>query len=55
VLSASRLVPQNLIYVLARGEGFREPPAAPILTRGLGDGTLRFTVDDVVTQKVRPV
>ena len=39
----------------ARERPARLPPAVPLETRGLFDGTIRFEPDDVVTVKVRPV
>jgi hypothetical protein len=55
-LTAGRaLVPQGLVFELARERPARLPPAMPLETRGLFDGTLRFEPDDVAMVKVRPV
>ncbi|HJQ24896.1 MAG TPA: DUF2723 domain-containing protein [Blastocatellia bacterium] len=48
--------PRGLIFqVVNKGSGFMEPPAAPLVTRGLNDGSLKFEDDDVVKVKVMPV
>jgi hypothetical protein len=49
------LVPQGLVFELARERPARLPPAVPLETRGLFDGSIRFEPDDVVAVKVRPV
>lgn len=55
-LTAGRaLVPNGLLFELARERPARAPQAVPLRTRGLFDGTIRFEPDDVVTVKVRPV
>jgi transmembrane protein TMEM260 (protein O-mannosyltransferase) len=55
-LTAGRaLVPHGLVFELARERPARLPPAVPLVTRGLFDGSIRFEPDDVVTVKVRPV
>ena len=49
-------VPRGLVFqVINKGGGFMEPPAAPLETRGLNDGSLKFEDDDVVKAKVLPV
>lgn len=50
-----QLVPQGLVFRLARGKGFHDLPDVPLQTRGLADGTLRFDKYDVVNLKVLPV
>ncbi len=50
-----QLVPQGLVFNLASDQSFRDLPDAPLQTRGLADGTLRFEKDDVVNLKVLPV
>jgi hypothetical protein len=50
-----QLVPQGLVFYLARDQNFRDLPDAHLQTRGLADGTLRFEKDDVVNLKVLPV
>jgi tetratricopeptide (TPR) repeat protein len=53
--AAYQLVPQGLVFQLVRERTFHDPTEAPLRTRGLADGTLRFELDDVVQQKVFPV
>jgi tetratricopeptide (TPR) repeat protein len=50
-----QLVPQGLVFYLARDKSFHDLPDAHLQTRGLADGTLRFEKDDVVNLKVLPV
>ena len=50
-----QLVPQGLVFNLATDQGFHDPPDLHLRTRGLADGTLRFSDDDVVKLKVLPV
>lgn len=53
--SAYQPVPCGLIFQLMRERGFPEPVEIELVTRGIGDGTLRFERDDVVNLKVLPV
>lgn len=48
-------VPQGLIFRVSDRASLNEFEAPQIVTRGLGDGTLRFEDDDVVKKKVLPV
>ena len=50
-----QLVPQGLVFNLARDQSFHDLPDVRLQTRGLADGTLRFEKDDVVNLKVLPV
>jgi Protein O-mannosyl-transferase TMEM260-like len=50
-----QLVPQGLVFNLAIDQGFHDPPDPHLRTRGLADGTLRFSDDEVVKLKVLPV
>jgi hypothetical protein len=50
-----QLVPQGLVFYLARDKSFHDLPDAHLQTRGLADGTLQFEKDDVVNLKVLPV
>jgi hypothetical protein len=50
-----QLVPQGLVFNLAIDQGFHDPPDLHLRTRGLADGTLRFSDDEVVKLKVLPV
>jgi hypothetical protein len=50
-----QLVPQGLVFNLAIDRGFHDPPDLHLRTRGLADGTLRFSDDEVVKLKVLPV
>jgi hypothetical protein len=50
-----QLVPEGLVFYLARDQSFRDLPDARLQTRGLADGTLRFEKGDVVNLKVLPV
>lgn len=50
-----QLVPRGLVFQLAGDPTFHDPRDVRLLTRGLGDGTLRFEKDDVVNLKVLPV
>lgn len=55
-LAASyQMVPQGLVFQVTTDREFREPADAPLITRGLVDGTIRFDEDDVVNLKVLPV
>lgn len=48
-------VPRGLLFQLARDREFHDPGEPVLQMRGLTDGTLRFSPDDVVTQKVIPI
>src|SRR6266496_3057113 len=50
-----QLVPQGLVFSLARDRNFHDSRDVHLQTRGLADGTLRFEKDDVVNLKVLPV
>jgi len=50
-----QLVPQGLVFNLATDQIFHDLPGPHLLTRGLADGTLRFSDDEVVKLKVLPV
>jgi hypothetical protein len=50
-----QLVPQGLVFNLARDQSFHDLPDVRLQTRGLADGTVRFEKDDVVNLKVLPV
>src|SRR6266516_2799406 len=50
-----QLVPQGLVFRLARDRNFHDSRDVHLQTRGLADGTLRFEKDDVVNLKVLPV
>jgi hypothetical protein len=50
-----QLVPEGLVFYLARDQGFHDLPEVRLQTRGLADGTLRFEKEDVVNLKVLPV
>lgn len=50
-----QLVPQGLVFNLARDSSFHDSRDVQLQTRGLADGTLRFEKDDVVNLKVLPV
>jgi Protein of unknown function (DUF2723) len=50
-----QLVPEGLVFNLARDQSFHDLPDVRLQTRGLADGTLRFEKDDVVNLKVLPV
>jgi tetratricopeptide (TPR) repeat protein len=47
-----QLVPQGLVFNLARDSGFHDSPDLRLETRGLADGTVRFENDDVVNLKI---
>src|SRR5213083_93212 len=49
-----QLVPQGLVFRLARDRNFHDSRDVHLQTRGLADGTLRFEKDDVVNLKVLP-
>jgi tetratricopeptide (TPR) repeat protein len=49
-----QLVPQGLVFYLARDSGFHDSPDVRLETRGLADGTVRFEKDDVVNLKILP-
>jgi hypothetical protein len=53
--TAYQLVPQGLVFEIARDRQFHQPKDPPLVTRGLADGSMRFEADDVVRQKVFPV
>jgi Protein O-mannosyl-transferase TMEM260-like len=50
-----QLVPEGVVFNLARDQGFHDLPDVRLQTRGLADGTVRFEKDDVVNLKVLPV
>jgi hypothetical protein len=50
-----QLVPQGLVFNLARDPSFHDSPDAHLQTRGLADGTVRFEKDDVTNLKILPV
>jgi Protein of unknown function (DUF2723) len=50
-----QLVPQGLVFNLARDPSFHDSADPHLQTRGLADGTVRFEKDDVVHLKVLPV
>lgn len=50
-----QLVPEGLVFKLESNSTFHDSRDVRLLTRGLGDGTLRFEQDDVVNLKVLPV
>ena len=55
-LTASyQLVPQGLIFEVTTDRGFKQPVDYEPIMRGLADGTIKFTDDDVVKVKVLPV
>ena len=47
-----QLVPQGLLFNLAKDSGFHDSPDVRLETRGLADGTVRFEQDDVVNLKI---
>ena len=47
-----QLVPQGLLFNLAKDSGFHDSPDVRLETRGLADGTGRFEQDDVVNLKI---
>jgi tetratricopeptide (TPR) repeat protein len=49
-----QLVPEGLVFNLATDQSFHERPEPRLQMRGLADGTLRFSKDDVVNLKVLP-
>ncbi len=49
-----QLVPQGLVFNLARDSTFHDSPDVRLETRGLADGTVRFENDDVVNLKILP-
>ena len=49
-----QLVPQGLVFNLATDQSFHDLPDSHLRIRGLADGTVRFTKDDVVNLKVLP-
>jgi hypothetical protein len=55
VTNGRALVPRGLVFELAKKRPEQAPPAVPLETRGLFDGSLRFEPDDVVSLKVKPV
>jgi hypothetical protein len=50
-----QLVPQRLVFSLARDRNFHDSRDVNLQTRGLADGTVRFEKDDVVNLKILPV
>lgn len=50
-----KLVPKGLVFRVGEKAGPDDYGSPQILTRGLGDGTLKFDDDDVVKKKVLPV
>jgi tetratricopeptide (TPR) repeat protein len=50
-----QLVPQGLVFNLARDPSFHDSPDAHLQTRALTDGTVRFDSDDVINLKILPV
>ena len=55
-LAASyQFVPQGLVFQIAPGREFRQPANPSLVTRGLADGSIKFSDEDVVTLKVLPV
>jgi tetratricopeptide (TPR) repeat protein len=53
--SSFQFVPQGLVFKLATGRAFEQPPDLSIVTRGLADGSIKFEENDVVRLKVLPV
>ena len=53
--SKYQFVPNGLVFRAYADRAFHEPPAEPLVTRGLWDGAVRFEEDDPVAIKVRPV
>jgi tetratricopeptide (TPR) repeat protein len=49
------LMPCGLVFQVVNKGGFTEPVEVELQTRGLNDGTVKFTDDDVVKLKVLPV
>jgi tetratricopeptide (TPR) repeat protein len=49
-----QLVPQGLVFNLARDSSFHDSPDVRLETRGLADGTVRYENDDVVNLKILP-
>ncbi len=49
------LVPCGLVFQVVNKGGFTEPADVQLQTRGLSNGSLKFTDDDVVRVKVLPV
>src|SRR6266516_1698525 len=47
-----QLVPQGLVFNLAKDSSFQDSPDLRLETRGLADGTVRFENDDVVNLKI---
>jgi tetratricopeptide (TPR) repeat protein len=47
-----RLVPEGLVFRLGSEQDFGNSSQPELVTRGLNDGTFKFTSDDVVTLKV---
>jgi len=47
-----QLVPQGLVFNLAKDSSFQDSPDLRLETRGLADGTVRFEQDDVVNLKI---
>jgi hypothetical protein len=50
-----QLVPQGLVFNLARDPSFHDSPDGHLQTRGLTDETVRFEHDDVINVKILPV
>jgi Protein of unknown function (DUF2723) len=49
-----QLVPQGLVFNLATDHSFHESPEPHLRMRGLADGTVRFSKDDVANVKILP-
>ncbi len=49
-----QLVPEGLVFNLARESSFHDSPDVRLETRGLTDGTVRYEKDDVVNLKILP-
>jgi hypothetical protein len=49
-----QLVPQGLVFDLATDQSFHESPDQHLRMRGLADGTVRFSKDDVANLKILP-
>ncbi len=49
-----QLVPQGLVFNLARDSSFHDSPDIRLETRGLADGTVQYEKDDAVNLKILP-
>lgn len=49
-----QLVPQGLVFSLARDSSFHDSPDIRLETRGLADGSVRYEKDDAVNLKILP-